>query len=190
MHKAKLTQTDINAMKRQNAFTLVELMVTLAVLGIGLMIAVPSFISITRSNRNATETNTLIGALNFARSEATKRGAVISVCTSNDGQTCATGIGWTSGWIVFFNTDADFPAQVDAGEEILRVYGATSPGNTISASAALADSITYNASGFTTGQGEFVFCDNTGSASARKLSLTRIGRVSLTSTGVGTCTAS
>ncbi|MBI1422905.1 MAG: prepilin-type N-terminal cleavage/methylation domain-containing protein [Gammaproteobacteria bacterium] len=176
-------------MKRQNAFTLIELMVTLAVLGIGLMIAVPSFVSITRSNRNATETNTLIGALNFARSEATKRSATISVCTSNNGTACTAGSGWASGWIVFVNTDADNPAQVDAGEEILRVYGASSPGNTITSSAALDDSINYNASGFTTSQGEFVLCDNTGVGSARKLSVTRIGRVSLTSTGVGTCNA-
>ena len=175
-------------MNRQHAFTLVELMVTLAVLGISLMIAVPSFLSFSRSNRTVSDTNSLVGALNFARSEATKRRANISVCSSNDGLTCAAGIGWNSGWIVFINTDNDSPAQVDAGETILRVYGATSPGNAINASAALADSITYRADGFSTAQGQFVLCDSSGAPSARAIGVSRTGRVSL-STGGNTCNA-
>ena len=176
-------------MNRQHAFSLIELMVTLAVLGISLMIAVPSFVKMTNSNRAATETNSLVGALTRARNAAHTRGATITVCTSNNGTTCSTGIGWTHGWIVFINSDNDSPAQVDAGETILRVYGAISPGNTISASAALADSITFNSSGFSTSQGEFVLCDDSGSTSARAISVTRVGRFSLT-TGGGTCTAS
>ena len=175
-------------MNRQHAFTLVELMVTLAVLGISLMIAVPSFISITNTNRAASETNSLVGALGYARSEASTRGDNVTICRSQDGATCQSGTGWTDGWIVFINTDNDSPAQVDAGETILRVYGATSTGNAISASAALADSITFGPSGFSNSQGEFVLCDNSGAASARKVTLTRIGRVSLT-TGGGTCSA-
>lgn len=175
-------------MNRQHAFTLVELMVTLAVLGISVMIAVPSFLSYSRSNRTVSETNALVGALNFARSEATKRSANVTVCTSNDGLNCGAGIGWASGWIVFVNTDNDAPAQVDAGEEILQVYGATAPGNTISASAALTDFITYRANGFSSAQGQYVLCDDRGTDSARTITLSRIGRVSL-NTGGGTCSA-
>lgn len=175
-------------MKRQHAFTLVELMVTLAVLGISLMIAVPSFLSFSRTNRAASETNALVGALNFARNEATTLRNTVSVCASSDGQTCSGGIGWTRGWIVFVNSDNDSPAQVGVGETILRVYGATSPGNTISTSAALVDFITYNSSGFSSAQGEFVLCDDSGAQSARKLTISRTGRISL-STGGGTCTA-
>ena len=175
-------------MNRQYAFTLIELMVTLAVLGISLMIAVPSFISYSRSNRTVSETNSLVGALNFARSEATKRSANVSVCTSSDGATCGAGIGWTSGWIVYVNTDNDDPAQVDGGEEILRVYGATAPGNTLSASATLAGFVTYRANGFSNVQGSFVLCDDRGTDSARVVTVNRTGRISLTPGG-GTCTA-
>ena len=176
-------------MNRQQAFTLVELMVTLAVLGISLMIAVPSFLSFSRSNRTVSETNSLVGALNYARSEATTLRSTISVCTSSDGLTCGAGIGWRSGWIVFVNSDNDSPAQVDAGESILRVYGPTSPANTINASAALTDFITYNASGFSNAQGQFVLCDDSGTQSARALTVNRTGRISLKTKGVGTCAA-
>lgn len=174
-------------MDREHAFSLIELMVTLAVLAISLMIAVPSFIGITRSNRTTTETNALVGALNFARSEATKRGTTVSICTSNDGATCATGIGWAKGWIVF--VDNNTMGQVDTGDSILRVYGAISPGNTISPSAALANFITYGASGFSSGQGQFMLCNGSGTSSARAINVTRTGRIYL-QTGVGKCTAS
>lgn len=174
-------------MNRQHAFTLVELITTLAVLGISLMIAVPSFVSYSRSNRTVTETNSLVGALNFARSEATKRSANVSVCTSSDGATCTAGIGWTRGWIVFVNTDNDAPAQIDAGEETLRIYGAITPGNTLTVSPALVDFITYRANGFSNAQGQFVLCDDRGTDSARAVTVSRTGRVSL-STGGGSCT--
>lgn len=174
-------------MKRQHAFTLVELLVTLAVLGFALMLAVPSFHSMTRSNRTVSDTNALVGALNFARSEASKRGDFVSVCTSSNGQACDAG-SWASGWIVFVNSNNSSPAQVAATADILRVYGATSPGNTVSASAALANFITYRGDGFSNAQGQFVLCDDSGAANARAITVTRTGRVSLT-TGGGTCTA-
>jgi type IV fimbrial biogenesis protein FimT len=174
-------------MNRQHAFTLVELMVTLAVLGISLMIAVPSYLSFSRSNRSVSETNALVGALNFARSEATTLRSSVSICTSSDGLTCTAGIGWKSGWIVF--VDNDPPAQVDAGDSILRVYGPLSPANNISASAAMTNYLTYGANGFSNAQGQFVLCDDSGAAKARTISVSRTGRVSL-ETGGGTCSAS
>lgn len=60
------------SLRRQNGFTLVELMVTVAVLAILSTIAYPSFQSTIRSNRVATTTNELIASLALARSEAIK----------------------------------------------------------------------------------------------------------------------
>ena len=69
------------SLRRQNGFTLVELMVTVAVLAILSTIAYPSFQSTIRSNRVATTTNELIASLALARSEAIKNthgGAAVS----------------------------------------------------------------------------------------------------------------
>lgn len=61
-------------------FTLLELMVTLAVLGIFLGIAVPSFQSSLTNSRLTTAANDLVGALQAARSEAIKRNATHQFC--------------------------------------------------------------------------------------------------------------
>ena len=55
-------------MKKQNGFTLVELMIGLAIAAIVLSIGVPSFGDLMRNNRMTTQVNELVGALNLARS--------------------------------------------------------------------------------------------------------------------------
>lgn len=175
-------------MKTIKAFTLVELMVTLAVFGILVVMGVPSFTSYTRTNRLATETNSLVGAINYARSEAVKRRSHVTMCQSSDGATC-TDSGWQAGWIVFVNTDNDDPAQVDGGEDVLRFYGAITSDSNLAASDTIGDFLTYTPKGFTTAQGEFVLCDASGANSARSIEVSRIGRVKLTK-DFGSCSPS
>lgn len=89
------------AQKRQTGFTLVELLVTMAVAAILLAVAVPSFRSTILSNRLTSTTNDLVGTLAQARSEAIKRGTRVTVCMSADGASCATTGTWAQGWISF-----------------------------------------------------------------------------------------
>lgn len=178
---------EIRSMKKQNAFTLIELIATLAVFMLLVTIGVPSLNNYSQSNRLITETNNLVGALNITRSEAIKRRTNISLCKSNDGATCNNGISWNDGWIIFVNTDNDSPAQVDGGEEILKIHGGAMGTNNLQASAALANSITYRANGFSSAQGSFIICNSHGAASAREIRISRTGRPS-TSKGGGTCT--
>lgn len=72
-------------MNRERGFTLVELMITLAVMAILLTVGIPSFQTIFQSNRLATQANEMIGAINLARSEAIKRGANVTVTASAGG---------------------------------------------------------------------------------------------------------
>jgi len=81
-------------------FTLFELMVTLAVAALILSLGVPGFRSFIQNNRATTHTNDLVTALNLGRSEATRRGASVLLCSSSDGATCSGSNDWSSGWIV------------------------------------------------------------------------------------------
>lgn len=80
-------------------FTLLELIVTMVCAAILLSVGVPSYQSLIRNSRAATNANELTTAFTVARSEAVRRSAAVTVCRSNDGATCG-GV-WADGWIVF-----------------------------------------------------------------------------------------
>jgi type IV fimbrial biogenesis protein FimT len=104
---------------KASGFTMVELMMTVAIGVIVLTLAVPSFRYVTNSNRIAAEINGLLGDLQFARAEAIKEGKTVTVCVSTDGATCTGGEAWQGGWIVF--QDPTNFGVVDANENILRI---------------------------------------------------------------------
>ena len=85
-------------MKKETGFTLIELLIGIAVLAVLLGIGVPSFQELIRTNRVAAITNDLLAAMQFARSEAVRRGDLVTVCSSDDGSTCSGA--WTDGWVV------------------------------------------------------------------------------------------
>jgi len=82
----------------QHGFTLVELMVALAVLAILLGVAIPSFSDVSLSSKLRSLANELAASATLGRSEAIKRNAVVTLCASSDGANC-TG-DWHQGWIV------------------------------------------------------------------------------------------
>lgn len=140
-------------MKISRGFTLIELMVTVAVLAVLAAYAVPSFQELIRSRRLSTAVNELSTAMAVARAEAVRRGVRVTLCRSSTSAnalpTCDTGSGaWSDGWVVFVNTDGDAPPVIDAGEEILRRGG---PMNTTTlvaqATADVANAVTYRADG-------------------------------------------
>lgn len=107
-------------------FTLMELLVTLAIMALLLALAMPSFKSSIDSNRRTTYANQLVEDLNLARSEAIKRNKKVVVCASSGGTSCITAPGapsdWTVGWIVYVPTAAT--GTFTPGDLILRVHEA------------------------------------------------------------------
>jgi type IV fimbrial biogenesis protein FimT len=79
-------------------FTLIELLVTIVVLVILANLAIPNFWSFIQSNRVTSQANQLATALNYARSEAVKRGEIVRICASDGNSGC--GSDWANGWLV------------------------------------------------------------------------------------------
>src|SRR5690349_7593490 len=105
-------------MNRTRGLTLIEMLATVSLVAILGALAAPSFHNLALNSERTTTVNTLFHALFFARSEAIKRGEVVTVCKSTDGSTCSSSGTWASGWIVFVNKDhADVDVR-DEGEPI------------------------------------------------------------------------
>ena len=128
-------------------FTLMEVIVVVAIIGILAAIAIPSFRGFTRSSQVASAANELVSALNLARSEAVTRSTPVSVCKRNAAGTgCVTAGNWDQGWIVF--NDANGNGAVNTGDEIIRVYSAKTGGTTMVGGASVANFISYAPTGF------------------------------------------
>ncbi len=111
-----------NTVNREQGFTLIELLVTVTLLAILVSLAAPSFNSSIRDNRVLTEANSLIAAVANARSEALKRGRMVSICPSSDGATC--GSDWGQGWIVYIEKTTVVAGAAPDVDEVLQVEGA------------------------------------------------------------------
>lgn len=105
--------------KFQQGFTLIELMITVALFGILLAIATADYGPIINSNRLSSAMNQLQGELSFVRTEAGKTASNTTMCSSTNSTSCNGGSSWGAGWIIFTDSDAD--ATIDAGDRLLKV---------------------------------------------------------------------
>lgn len=110
---------------RHSGFTLVELMVTVAIAVILLVIGVPSFQTVIYSNRLTSAANELVAGLQSARAEAVRFNRRAELCLSTDSNngltaTCAADNAINAtGWIVFLDTDRN--GTYNAGDRLIRV---------------------------------------------------------------------
>jgi type IV fimbrial biogenesis protein FimT len=179
-------------LRRSPGFSIIELMVVVALAGVLLGLAVPSFRGLIQRNRAAGEMNSLVGDLQFARSEAIKRGMPVSLCPSSDGGTCL-GVGtWHSGWIVFTDPDRSGTLDDADAEEVLRTRAAWSGGDTLVADTGLL-AVTYGRDGFATNlpAGVVVLplrAASGGEGPLQCLVLNRVGRQTVHRGGTQACT--
>jgi type IV fimbrial biogenesis protein FimT len=152
-------------------FTLLELMITLAVAAILGILAIPSFREFIQSNRLTTQVNNFVADLNLARSEAVKGRGRVTLCKSSDQATCTTTGGWEQGWIIF--TDGGLVRTQDA-----------IPGEiTIRGNSPVQNRIFYDSSGVVRVSGRVIFCDDrinvfaTDKGKARIIVISQPGRV-------------
>jgi len=165
----------------QLGFTLIELMVVLA-LGIVLMsLTVPAMTGMLNSQRVASLGSAFLASLNLARNEAIKRNARAVVCKSAAGVSCAASGGWEQGWIVFH--DINNNAALDINEPVIEQQGAAAPGLSLSGNTPVANYVSYTASGSAKlidgrfQSGTFTLClDPVSSPDVRQIALPKTGR--------------
>ncbi len=150
----------LNANK-DKGFTLVELMITLAVAAILMSLAVPNFSTMIKNNRLTTQANELISSLNYARSEAIRRGASVSVTSAS--------VNWHTGWTI-----------ADNGGTAIRNHAAFDGTSSLVGSAA---AVTYLSTGFLSGTAiTYTLCDDRTAETGRTISVSLTGRPSVTKT--------
>lgn len=164
-------------MRRDSGFTLVELLIAVAVTGVLLSIATPGFQSLMQDARQVTSYNKVANVLRFARSEAIKRSVAVSVCPRASNTTCGTD--WSKGMLVYDDATANgAPGVLDGTDSVVRVAKMNPAGITVSASAIIRpqtsaskqNSIRFNGRGQTNwANGTWLLCDARGDKEARAL---------------------
>lgn len=182
-------------MKADSGFTLLEMMIVVAIGGVLLAIGVPSMVGMIRDNRIAAQANELVTTLAMARGEALKRNTPVIVCRAageSNPPACGTGTGWTGGWAMFVDTDRN--SAFTAGEQVLNVHGPLTGDNTMTSSTNVTDLIIYTAQGVARGTGaagvgfNFLLQDSRGSPKGvRLLCIAITGRVRTFSDGRTAC---
>lgn len=148
-------------MKRLSGFTLVEAMITVALISILVTIVAPAFTNMINNNRIAAQSNEIIAAIHFARSEAIRRGVNINVLP--------LGAGWGSGLQVQL-------ATTNAVIKVVQPLTNTSVTGT-------AANYTYSPTGRVNTPGSFTLCKS--GATGRQITISATGRPNVAQTSCG-----
>ncbi|PLY17285.1 MAG: hypothetical protein C0631_00025 [Sedimenticola sp.] len=162
---------------RPSGFTLVELIVTIAIAAIILTIGIPSFRTLIANSTVTSEVNQLVAYMHLARSEAIKRGRNAVLCATSDGQTCSKSIEWQHGFMVF--ADLNKNRTKDADDVILTVHQPKEKRiRILSAKSNYGrKTISYYPSGMSPGSTATIeFCDSEGIGTSKAVIVSNTGR--------------
>lgn len=173
--------------KQHSGFTLIELMIVLAVAAIVLTLGVPSFQGIIERNGLAVQVNDFISSLNYARSEAVKRKQNVVVCrsdTTTNPLNCNTGTSYDDGWLIYIDFDRDNSFDVGT-DEIVWTHDALKQDMQFYGTGNIANRIAFSAKGRSVDAitGSFILCKNNDPTKARVLVVSNTGRARITAIG-------
>lgn len=160
----------------EQGFSLIELMVTIAVAAILLSIIVPSFTGLIESSRERTTRDLLVSSIYTAKQQAQSKRINVYLCPTVDGNSCAAA--WEGDWLVY--EDIDGSDGLNGGDIIINnVFSKTNNIN----SALL--QIRFSPTGHTTA-GTFAICSNDDNELVYLIQLSRMGRITYGASG-GNC---
>jgi len=153
-------------------FTLIELMIAIAIAAILLTVAIPSFREMIMNNRISMRTNNVVDVIQFARSEAVRIGGAVGVTATSGGSD------WGQGVTVWYDADGD--DDID-DSEVLRVLESFQSGVTLNSDGF--SSFQFQASGYTNdgfAGGDLDLCDGRAGETGRQLQLLSTGLIRVT----------
>jgi type IV fimbrial biogenesis protein FimT len=156
-------------MRQQNGFTLIELMIVIAIVALIASYGIPRFNTMVQNGRLSTEANHLLGLMQLARSEAVTNRVITRVCASTDQASCDTN-NWEAGAIVFRDIDGNGSA---AAAELVRVMPPVTNGNTIRG---VNGAISFFTDGTLAGGAMLRVCDDRAESSSRQIRLNTSGQ--------------
>ena len=134
---------------RNRGFTLLEVLVVLALLAVLLSLAAPSFIGLRQKHQMQSQAEQLQASLLLARSEALRRQQRVTLCvresSPGEGPHCASAGTWAQGWVVF--VDGNDNGRREASEAVLQLHQALPGFLTLQGNATVDSYISYGPQG-------------------------------------------
>ena len=169
--------------QHNTGFTLIELMVTLVVLGIVMSVAIPSFTGMLTQNSVVEASNRLVSAVQFVRSESIKRNSPTALGSNTSRK-------WHEGWKVYAGnlTGSDVAGAEDT---LIRVYDSSLDSVTINGNSHAGTWLSFFANGMLNEDADGIFhiCNGDDASTGRIVTVDRGGRTRVDNIpGGGSCT--
>lgn len=125
MNDAKITMMARFSQTKRRGFTLIEILVVIAIVAILLLIATPSMARFIADWRAKDAANSLIGQLRLARIEAIRKSRPVILCPVNAAGTACNNSqqDWKGGWLLFVDNDNNGAFSEAAGDKLMKKQG-------------------------------------------------------------------
>lgn len=148
--------------------TLIELLVVCAIVGILGALALPEAEAFVRTARQRARVTAFVVSIQLARGEALRRGHPVTLCPSDDGESCGKDL--SAGWIVFDDRKGD--RDRGPGDDLIDRYEAPRAG----AVKATIKVYTWRTMGRRATNGTVTFCDGGDGSRSRAVVISPTGR--------------